>query len=242
MASVKTHYDNLLAHHYSWLWGGFEVNASENKDFFSTHSIIPRASGLAVDLGCGSGFQAIPLAEVGFSVTAIDLSQPLLDELAAHGASLDVRPVNGDILDLESHCPAPLELAVCMGDTLTHLSSRDDVRKMFQIVFKTLQQSGMFVVNYRDLTFELTGLDRFLPVRSDDDAIFTCFLEYQEDTVTVHDLVNERIDGVWTLNKSCYTKLRLPLGWVVEALEETGFSLIFQDIDMGLATLIARKG
>ncbi len=241
MVTFQEHYENLLARHYSWLWGGFEAKTAENTAFFESKGVTPALSGRAVDLGCGSGFQAIPLAKAGFSVTAIDLSQALLDEVAARGKSLDVTPVKGDILDLPEICPTPLELAVCMGDTLTHLPSKQDVRRMFITVFKTLEPTGTFIITYRDLSFELTGLDRFIPVRSDDTTIFNCFLEYHEETVTVHDLVNERTDKGWTLNKSSYTKLRLPVDWVISILEEAGFTMAFQEIQMGLATLIAKK-
>lgn len=241
MPNFQEHYESLLARHYTWLWGGFKLKAEENSTFFESKGITPALSGRAADLGCGSGFQAIPLAKAGYSVTAIDLSQPLLDELTQHGTGLDITPVQGDILALPTYCPDPLELAVCMGDTLTHLPDKSDVRKMFITVFKTLEHGGNFIISYRDLSFELTGLDRFIPIRADETANFTCFLEYHEETVTVHDLVNERTDDGWQLNKSSYSKLRLPVDWVVATLKEAGFTIAFQDIQMGLATLIAKK-
>lgn len=241
MRTCQKHYDELLARHYSWLWGGFDLKAEENKAFFQSYSITPSLSGRAVDLGCGSGFQAVPLAKAGFSVTAIDLSQDLLGELAGYAEGLDVTTVNSDILSLAAICRERLELAVCMGDTLTHLPTKEDVRKMFKTVFQTLEPSGMFIVTYRDLSFELKGLDRFIPVRSDDTANFTCFLEYQDDTVVVHDLINERVDDGWSLKKSCYPKLRLPADWVADSLETAGFTLETKEVNMGLVTCMARK-
>jgi len=51
---------------------------------------------------------------------------------------------------------------------------------------------------YRDLTKELEGLDRFIPVRSDD-KIMTCFLEYESaESVAVHDLIYTRVGGLTT--------------------------------------------
>lgn len=241
MATVGAHYDRLLARYYSWLWGGFENKVAQNRTFFSERDITPGRNSRAVDLGCGSGFQSVPLAEAGFSVTAIDLSQDLLDELTVHGAKLNITPVRDDILSMASHCPAPLALAVCMGDTLTHLSSEEDVRNLFETVFQTLESSGIFIITYRDLSFELTGLDRFIPVRSDDNVIFNCFLEYHEHTVTVHDIVNRRTEDGWTLEKSSYSKLRLPVDRVVENLEQAGFIIQEKEINMGLATLRAVK-
>lgn len=241
MGTVQAHYDTLLARYYSWLWGGFEAKAADNCAFFSSRDITPGQNGRAVDLGCGSGFQSIPLAEAGFSVTAIDLSQDLLDELTRHGHELDITPVQGDILSMASHCPEPIELAVCMGDTLTHLPTADDVRNVFQTVFQTLESGGMFIITYRDLSYELTGLDRFIPVRSDDTTIFNCFLEYQEDNVIVHDIINRRTEEGWVMEKSSYAKLRLPVDHVVENLEQVGFAIKEKEINMGLVTLRAVK-
>ena len=47
----------------------------------STISVQKGSKGIAIDLGAGCGFQSIPLARLGFTVTAIDLDEKLLDEL-----------------------------------------------------------------------------------------------------------------------------------------------------------------
>ena len=53
----------------------------------STRGITPARSGRAVDLGAGCGFQSIPLARLGFAVTAIDIDRKLLDELHRNAAT-----------------------------------------------------------------------------------------------------------------------------------------------------------
>jgi hypothetical protein len=99
------------------------------------------------------------------------------------------------------------------------------------------------VVTYRDLAAnELQGLDRFILVRSDDDRIMTCFLEYTtSDTVTVNDLIHVRgEDGVWTLRKSSYQKLRLPIGWLSSEMEFAGLLVTKQEAGR-MATIVAVK-
>ena len=54
-----------------------------------------------------------------------------------------------------------------MGDTLTHLDSRETIAALFHQVAEHLDHGGTFVLTFRDLLFELTGLDRFLPLRSE---------------------------------------------------------------------------
>ncbi len=72
MNTAKDDYDQQLAPVYDWMSGNLESAIKSNHDLFCQLEIdlIPR--GLAVDLGAGSGFQSIPLAEFGFSVVAVD--------------------------------------------------------------------------------------------------------------------------------------------------------------------------
>ena len=81
----------------------------------------------AIDLGAGCGFQAIPLARLGFSVTAIDLDRKLLAELKRTPAARRSRRSARIIVDFRRHAPQPVELVVCMVDTLLHLASQDAV-------------------------------------------------------------------------------------------------------------------
>ena len=241
MSNVVEHYENLLADHYSWLFGGLKLKIAENKKFFEFHKLAPCNSKIAVDLGAGSGFQSIPLADMGFSVTAIDLSEKLLRELRSNSQGLEIKTIKGDITRLTAYSPSNVELCVCMGDTLNHLKSKEDVTKLFHDVHNLLENKGKFVLTFRDLFFELKDLDRFISVRSDDNAIFTCFLEYEPEFVKVHDLIYVRSDEGWNLEKSFYRKLRLSSNWVEAGLANSGFQIDFANIDKGMVTIIASK-
>ncbi len=241
MASVKKHYESQLSDYYSWMYGGFELKLSENRQFFKDHQVRPEHLGLAVDLGAGPGFQSVPLAELGFKVTAIDLSQKLLDELKKNARGLMIDLIRDDLLNFDGHCTGNIELCVCMGDTLTHLNTRQEVRSLASKVFKTLEARGRFILTFRDLEYELKELERFIPVRSDANTIFTCFLEYETDHVKVHDLIYERIDQQWTLKKSYFRKLRLSPQWTKDILLALGFTIEIYDVTNGMATIIAQK-
>jgi len=241
MSDVKTHYDNLLAPYYSWIFGGFDLKLEENRKFFRDHGIRPASSGAALDLGAGCGFQSIPLAEAGFRVIAIDSCPALLADLKESAGELSIETIEGNLLNFSSHCPQNTELIVCMGDTLTHLETTDDVQALFKNVHQALSDAGLLVLSFRDLMLELKGLERFIPVRSESNLIFTCFLEYEKEHVNVHDVIYEKNDGQWQLKKGVYRKLRIPPGWARNCLLETGFDVNTFDICNGMATIIARK-
>jgi SAM-dependent methyltransferase len=240
MASSKAHYAELLAPVYSWMYGGFAAAVERNSQFFARHGIAPSSSGVAVDLGAGCGFQSIPLAGRGYRVTAIDLDAHLLGELEANVGSLPIEIVADDLLEFRRHVEDGVELAVCMTDTLLHLESPDDVGHLFAEIYAALEPGGRFLATFRDFTHALEGVDRFIPVRSDDDTIFTCFLEYEAATVKVHDLVYRRTPDGWSFGKSYYRKLRLSPEWVVDALSSIGFE-VESVVEAGVATVFARK-
>ncbi len=59
------------------------------------------------------------------------------------------------------------------------------------------------------MQFFSNKFSNLIPVKSDEQTIFTCFLEYEANIVKVHDLVYQKDNNGWKLNKNFYRKLRL---------------------------------
>jgi len=241
VANVEQHYDEILSDVYSWMYGGYDAALARYTEFFKSRGVTPSGSGRAVDLGAGCGFQSIPLARLGFAVTAIDIDRKLLEELRRNAGDLDIAIVRGDLVHFARHVPGSIELAVCMVDTLVHLESKAHAIALFSKVHRALEPGGRFVLTYRDLSREALELERFIPVRSDDTTILTCFLEYEPEAVKVHDLLYKKVDGQWTFRKSFYRKLRLAQTWVEEALRHAGFALTESSVERGFVTLVATR-
>ena len=241
MATVKQHYNEVLSDVYSWMFGGFENGIQRNTEFIKKHKLTPQRSGIAIDLGAGCGFQSIPLAKSGYSVTAIDLDAKLLRELERNSDDLEITTIQGDLIDFDKNLNSSVELIVCMTDTILHLESREKVASLFAKVFAALETGGEFIITFRDLTYELKDADRILPVRSDENIIFTCFLEYEPETVKVHDIVYRKSDGEWKLSKSFYSKLRLSKAWMSEQLAQCEFSKVGSTVENGVVMITAYK-
>ncbi len=248
MSTAARHYEDLLAEHYLWMYGvPFETKVAEQKSLLA-HAIALLAPGLdrgvAFDLGSGPGVQSIALAELGFApVIAIDSSRRLLDELLARRTAHPIEARHADLTTLSAlNMPQNASAIVCMGDTLTHLPSKTAVETLFADAHRKLAPGGIFVLTYRDLTGELHGIDRFLPVQADDRKIMTCFLEYvSEESVLVHDLIHVRKESGWELKKSSYQKLRLAPDWVATALSNAGFASVRQEQAGRLLLCVAKK-
>jgi len=242
MDSVKQHYERLLARNYTWMFGkSFEERVAEQRTIIedALRSFgITDPEGSAVDLGSGPGYQSVALAQMGFApVTAIDTSSTLLAELSTHSSNLLILPVEDDILRLDRLVAVQsANIVVCMGDTITHLQDRGAVLNLLRAVSKALVPGGVFMVTYRDLSEELHGVDRFIPVQSDNERVMTCFLEFDRDeSLIVHDLVYTKEAAGWRFEKSSYRKLRLSAEWLEDAMTTDGF-----EVNRGMAGRLVR--
>jgi len=244
MSTVADHYAKHLGPVYAWMAGG--VDAAIGRGAMELEAIgLPAAgssgSDIAVDLGAGFGMHAIPLARRGYRVIAIDSCTALLDELRGRTEGLSVDVVDGDLLQFHRHVSGKVHAIFCMGDTLTHLDSRDAVVRLAADAAATLDSGGVFVTTFRNYSTALGAAQRFIPVRSDADRILTCFLEYSDDSVTVHDILHERAGSQWTMQVGSYRKLRLSPEWVVSCLESQGLAVQREAGMGGMIRLIARK-
>jgi SAM-dependent methyltransferase len=247
MAQMEEHYANLLAPIYTWMVGGaeaaFALGQADLQAAGLTDLDHPKKSAqLAIDLGAGFGMHAVPLARNGWQVLAIDSSQALLSELESYAQVLQMNTKCDDLLSFRKHLGAGqrAELILCMGDTLTHLKSLGDVKSLAQAVAATLAPQGQFIATFRDYSKLPAGQARFIPVRSDDQRILTCFLEEHADHVEVHDVLHEKLQGKWVMKVSSYRKLRLDSAQLIQCFEQVGLKAKVEPALRGMLRLVAQ--
>jgi 2-polyprenyl-3-methyl-5-hydroxy-6-metoxy-1,4-benzoquinol methylase len=241
--SAVEHYRTFLAEHYTWMSGPYAEKIAHQHELLVRSGVVPLTTGEALDLGCGPGSQSIALAQLGFSVTAIDANAQLLEELSQRATGMPILTVQHDLCVLATcpALPAQVDVAVCVGDIIPHLPTAECITTLFQQVSARLVPHGKFVLSFRDLSEERYGLDRFLPIRSDSDRIMMCFLEFEPNTVVVHDLIYIRQGERWDLRKSSYRKLRLSLARVLSQLETEGLAVLFKEQAGGVWNVVASK-
>lgn len=93
----------------------------------------------------------------------------------------------------------------------------------------------------RDYSNPLEGIERFIPVKSDENKILTCVLDYEDDYVNVTDLLYEKTEGEWNTKVSSYRKVRLLKHDVIKQLENLGMRIDSCDVINRLVTIIATK-
>ena len=241
MASVIEHYENHLAPIYIWMAGGLGTAIARGRAEVEAVCPRPAQGQWAIDLGAGFGMHAVPLAEIGYSVLANDSSSTLLEVIKDHVTPVPIMTIQDDLRSFKRYLNDRAALVICMGDTLTHLPDPQSVERLFGDVAETLIHGGTFMVSFRDYSTPLIGQKRFIPVRSDSERILTCFLEYEDAAVTVHDILHEREGARWHQRVSAYRKLRLSPDWVTLALEASGLQVTREQGLAGMVRLVAKR-
>lgn len=106
---------------------------------------LPRG-GSVLDVPCGFGRHALPLARQGYRVTGVDISPDTLDELrrASAAEKLAVRCLPGNILTLR--LPRNFDGALCLGNSFGYFGRPDDAR-FIRRVAAALKTGGRFLLN-----------------------------------------------------------------------------------------------
>jgi SAM-dependent methyltransferase len=240
MSSIQEHYDGHLGPVYAWMVGGVAAAVERGAAELDAIGVNSSGSGVAADLGAGFGMHAIPLARRGFDVVAIDSSAVMLEDLSRHAGDARVRAICDDLLSFPQYVAAKPELVLCMGDTLTHLPDEQYVERLITTVRASLAENGRFVITLRDYSTPLTGNQRFIPVRSDEQRIFVCFLEYADTRVRVSDILHEREGSQWKMSVSSYDKLRILPEWLDDRLRRAGFAVTRDANASGMLRFVAR--
>lgn len=237
----EDHYERHLAAVYAWTVGGEEAAEARAESELDQLGVPAGAGRRACDLGAGFGAHALPLARRGYQVVAVDNAPSLLAMLRSRAEGLSIETRDADIVTAIESLEGPFAVVLSMGDTLTHLASRAEARRLLEAGAARLAPGGSWLLSFRDYSVREPGERVFVPVRGDDTRVATCILEIEQDRIVVHDLLHRREAGNWTLSTSTYAKLRLAPAWVVETLRAAGCTVDETRTPTGLVRMVARR-
>lgn len=125
-----------------------------DEDFYSgyLHFIMTHASfNTVLELGCGTGIMAIELSKLDKTVYATDLSKQMLEvaKMNAEKANVDLMLAKIDMCDFKIN--EPVDLILCMCDSLNYILTKNKVQKVFKNVYEALAKEGTFIFDVHSL-------------------------------------------------------------------------------------------
>jgi SAM-dependent methyltransferase len=149
------------------------------------------STGSVLDLACGPGRYAVPLAQAGFAVTGVDRTRFLLDKARdrAKSSGVNVEWVEADMRQFVR--PAAFDLAINVFTSFGYFDDPAENRRVLENVLVSLKPGGTFLLDH--LGKELLAA-RFQPTRSDslpDGTVLVQRMSVIDDW--------SRIEGEWML-------------------------------------------
>lgn len=122
-----------------------------------------------LDIACGTGSTSIPLARLGWRVTGVDISLPMLQQARrkAAEANLEIIFLQQDIRNLE--LAREFDLITCFQDGLNYLLSSVEIEQAFNSIYQKLSSEGLFI-------FDLNLVEKYSPAANGE----TSFVDTEE--------------------------------------------------------------
>ena len=133
------------------------------------------------DLACGTGSTARILAQRGYQVVAVDLSEEMLMQAFDKCADLDHPPVFIHQSLQELKLLRGVDMAVCFLDSLDYILNPEDCKEAIHRVYKALNPGGIFIFDV-NTPEKLRSMDGQVFLDEDDDVYCVWRGEFDPDS------------------------------------------------------------
>lgn len=126
-----------------------------------------------LDLGCGTGNITIPLAQEGFQMIGLDISEDMLTEAQykAHSQQVDALFICQDMTELE--LPEKMDCIISLCDSLNYLIEDGELEEAFYRVGESLKDDGLFLFDLNTAyKFEISLGNQTYAATTEDAAYF----------------------------------------------------------------------
>lgn len=192
---IRTFYDDLAGHYD--LMTGFPRRFAQERPFFR---MLVEKHGIrtALDAGTGTGFHGLLLAQLGVSVTAIDVSREMLREAERHARELDLNIEFAETPFQAVHdtLGRQFDLVLSMGNSLAHLESETDLHESLAQFFACTKPGGLLFLQNLNYDRILAQKEKVQSVKEDGDTTFVRFYDFEGDHVVFNMLRIHRENGI----------------------------------------------
>ncbi len=175
--------------------------------------------GKIIDFGAGTGRLSIPLAQEGFTVTAVEPSKAMLEQLQKKKDDLPIKTIQEkmeDYLGTEEN-----DLALCVFTVILYLLDEESLKKSFQAAYNSLKKDGYLLLDiptrylFQSVHYSDEDMERKVQIAQQEDERF---YSYQED-------VTFQKEGKSHHYSDSFTIRHWEEDTVLNVLEEVGFKI-----------------
>lgn len=196
------------------------------------YSMIP--SRTLLNLGCGGGHEDKTLKKY-FQITGVDLSKDMLK--LARDLNPENKYIEGDLRGIKLDEKFDASIAT----SLAYMKSRDELSSAFQTIYKHLNPGGVFIT-FAEITTENFQQNKLYCTKHKSNDIEIVYIENYFDPdptditfeITLVYLIRRR--GELEIHHDFHICGLFSLHTWLELLNETGFEVIIQNVELSVAS------
>lgn len=166
---------------YDWFMDDIDYDSWVDyiERIWSSYNKTPK---LIADLGCGTGNVTERLANKGYDMIGIDISEDMLAEARekAYENENQILYLLQDMREFELY--GTVDIIISLFDSLNYITEEEDLLKVFKLVNNYLEPKGLFIfdLNTKYKFKNILGENTFTQI--DDDAAYIWENYYDEDS------------------------------------------------------------
>ena len=180
-----------------------------------------------LDAACGTGMHARLFAKMGMAVTAADPVLEMMEVTRKNLGNLCADLAVARFDELPEKCPGPHDVVTCVGNSLPHVLTDEDLQKALSSMYAVLRDGGVVIIHGNNYDEIVGNDDRVMPLRAvrrqGKDYLFLRIFEGQPPVLTFHVLTLRKSAGQWAMSANKTRHRALCRNVVEKALLDVGF-------------------
>lgn len=208
--------------------GMYTLHSERMADQFrDTLALLDVDAERVLDVACGEGSFATSIAEDGFEVTGIDVSESMIELAREKAAESDADPDFHVVDAREFDLPGSFDVVTCWFDSINHFLELDDVEAVFERVYASLEDGGLFVFDVNTVQRLAEREARDGSVVRDTESRFEAYTDVRFDaetnllTLTITGF--RKTDGQWERFDEVHRERGYSIAELEAALRRAGF-------------------
>jgi len=201
----------------------------------ATHKRDQAAPITILDAACGSGGHAIALAKKGYAVAGTDFSPGMITQARKNaqkeGLTIDFQAAGFGTLQahLNQNPLFPFNAIICLGNSLPHLLSADEISQALKDFHDCLKPGGVLILQNRNFDAVMAKKERWIGPQArridDEEWLFLRFYDFDPDGLITFNIVrlHRQDDSDWQQHISVTRLYPLFYRDLIEQLSRAGF-------------------
>ncbi len=179
-----------------------------------------------LDAACGTGSITQELYKLGYKMTALDLSQEMLEIAAGrfHQSGYKIPIINQDIKQID--IPKKSDAVVCINDAVNYLISDEDVSMSFKSISNALKQGGIFLFDI-SAAYKLMTMDDKTFFEENDEGLYIWNSDFDKTSSTLTmdlSLYSHLEDDLYEKTLETHVQKAHEVSFLENALWKAGFT------------------